>query len=69
MTSKEFVVIIEQLKREKRITYIDAIVSYCEKNNIETDTVGKLISKPLKEKIEVEARNLNLLQKTGSLPI
>ena len=69
MTSKEFVVIIEQLKREKKITYIDAIVSYCEKNNIETDTVGKLISKPLKEKIEVEARNLNLLQKTGSLPI
>lgn len=69
MTSKEFVVIIEQLKREKRISYIDAIVSYCEKNNIETDTVGKLISKPLKEKIEVEARNLNLLQKTGSLPI
>tara|TARA_B100001057_G_scaffold480375_1_gene553159 strand:- start:297 stop:506 length:210 start_codon:yes stop_codon:yes gene_type:complete len=69
VTSKEFVVIIEQLKREKRITYIDAIVSYCEKNNIETDTVGKLISKPLKEKIEVEARNLNLLQKTGSLPI
>ena len=61
--------IIEQLKREKKISYIDAIVSYCEKNNIETDTVGKLISKPLKEKIEVEARNLNLLQKTGSLPI
>ena len=69
MTSKEFVIIIEKLKREKRISYIDAIVSYCEKNNIETDTVGKLISKPLKEKIEVEARNLNLLQKTGSLPI
>ncbi len=69
MTSKEFVIIIEKLKREKKISYIDAIVSYCEKNNIETDTVGKLISKPLKEKIEVEARNLNLLQKTGSLPI
>ena len=69
MTSKEFVVIIEQLKREKRISYIDAIVSYCEKNNIETYTLGKLISKPFKEKIEVEARNLNLLHKTGSLPI
>tara|TARA_B100001113_G_C20706084_1_gene447310 strand:- start:70 stop:279 length:210 start_codon:yes stop_codon:yes gene_type:complete len=69
VTSKEFVIIIEKLKREKKISYIDAIVSYCEKNNIETDTVGKLISKPLKEKIEVEARNLNLLQKTGSLPI
>ena len=69
MTSKEFVIIIEKLKREKKISYIDAIVSYCEKNNIETDTVGKSISKPLKEKIEVEARNLNLLQKTGSLPI
>ena len=69
MTSKEFVIIIEKLKREKKISYIDAIVSYCEKNKIETDTVGTLISKPLKEKIEVEARNLNLLQKTGSLPI
>ena len=65
MTSKEFVIIIEKLKREKKISYIDAIVSYCEKNNIETDTVGKLISKPLKEKLKYEAQQLNFMKKTS----
>ena len=69
MTSKEFVIIIEKIKRDKKVSYIDAIVDYCDKHGIDTATVGKLISKPLKEKIEDEARNLNLLQKTGSLPI
>ena len=69
MTSKEFVIIIEKIKRDKKVSYIDAIVDYCDKHGIDTASVGKLISKPSKEKIEAEARNLNLLQKTGSLPI
>lgn len=46
-------------------TYIDAIIVFCEKNNIEVESVPKLISKPLKEKIRCEATQLNFLKKTS----
>jgi hypothetical protein len=32
------------------MNYIDAIVYFCEQNNIDVESVPKLISKPLKEK-------------------
>ena len=72
MNSKEFSLIIEGIVREKRpITYMDAIIHYCEQNNIEVETVGRLISKALKEKIQVEASKANLIkiEQTGKLPI
>jgi hypothetical protein len=47
------------------MNYIDAIVHFCEKNNIDLDSVPKLISKPLKEKIKCEATELNFLKKTS----
>ena len=51
------------------MSYMDAVVYYCEENDIEIETVGKFISKVLKEKIELEARDLNYLPKVGKLPI
>ena len=36
------------------MSYIDSIVFFCEKNNIDVESVPKLISKPLKEKIKCE---------------
>ena len=47
------------------INYIDAIVYFCEQNNIDLESVPKLISKPLKEKIKYEAMELNFLKKTS----
>jgi hypothetical protein len=47
------------------MNYIDAIVHFCEHNNIDVESVPKLISKPLKEKIKYEAMELNFLKKTS----
>lgn len=47
------------------MNYIDAIVYFCEKNNIDLESVPKLISKPLKEKIKCDAMELNFLKKTS----
>jgi hypothetical protein len=47
------------------MNYIDAIVHFCESNNIDLESVPKLISKPLKEKIKYEAMELNFLKKTS----
>tara|TARA_Y100000590_G_scaffold123976_1_gene141829 strand:+ start:13837 stop:14082 length:246 start_codon:yes stop_codon:yes gene_type:complete len=69
LTSKKFALKIEEIVKEKRISYIDAVVYYCEKNNIDTGTVGNLINKSLKEKIKGEAENLNFLPKSSTLPL
>ena len=64
--SSKFTQEIERIVQENRdISYIDAILSFCEVNNIELETVPKLISKPLKEKLKYEAMNLNFLKKTS----
>jgi len=47
------------------MNYIDAIIYFCEKNNIDLESVAKLISKPLKEKIKYDAMELNFLKKTS----
>ena len=48
------------------MSYIDAVVYFCEKNRIDVESVSKLISKPLKEKIKYEAMELNFLKKSSS---
>jgi hypothetical protein len=55
---------IEQYVLQTKLSYIDAILEYCELKGIEMEVVGKLISKPLKEKIKFEAIELNYLTAT-----
>ena len=68
-TPKTFTLEIEKIVREKEITHMDAVLWYCQKEGIEPETVGSLISKGLKEKIEANARELNFLPRTAQLPV
>jgi hypothetical protein len=56
---------VEKLVIEEQVSYIDAIIAFCEINKIDLESVPKLISKPLKEKIKFEAMELNFLKKTS----
>ena len=71
VSKEKFASDIEALVLETKMNYIDAIVLYCEKNGIEIESVGKLISKPLKDKVKFVATELNYLKKTtrGKLPL
>ena len=63
---------IETLVLEnKDMNHLDAIVHFCDKNSIDVESVPKLISKPLKEKIKCDALELNFMKKTSraKLPI
>ncbi len=62
---------IEGIVKDKRITHMDAVIWYCDENGLDPSQVSSLISKSLKEKIQVEASNLNMLKipKCGVLPI
>jgi|TARA_R110000868_G_scaffold38431_3_gene134496 hypothetical protein len=64
--SRRFAEEIESIAHtNKGMKYIDAIVFFCEKNNLDVESIPKLISKPLKEKLKCEAIELNLLKKTS----
>ena len=57
---------IEQLVlNQEDMNYIDAIVYFCDLNSIDLESVPKLISKPLKEKIKYEASELNFLKRSS----
>lgn len=64
---------VEQIVKKSNgfLNYIEAIVIYCEDNDIDLETVPKLLSKPLKEKLKADAHKLNYIHKssTAKLPI
>lgn len=64
LSADKFSIDIERYVRDNQCNYIEGIVQYCEENEIELDTVSKLISKPLKEKLRNTAAELNFLKKT-----
>ena len=55
--------------KEKKITHMDAVLWYCQKEGLELEGINSLISKALKEKIEADARELNFLPRQAKLPI
>ena len=71
LTPQKFAMEIEKIVAEGDFNYIDAICYYCETNNIEVESVSKLISKPLKERLKWDATRLNFMKPTSraKLPI
>lgn len=75
ISSKEesinFSVQIENIAKDKHISYMDAIIFYCEETGFEIEVAAKLISASLKSKIKIEAEELHFLPKsdTAKLPI
>jgi len=67
----QFSLEIEEMVYMKDITYIDAIVEYCETTGFEIEQAAKLISVVLKSKIQIEAENLHYIKpsSTSQLPL
>ena len=66
MTAARFSQEVEKIAVDNpEMNYIDSVIPYCELNEIELDSVNKLISKPLKEKLRHEAQQLNFMKKTS----
>ena len=62
ITPNKFAIIVEDIVRKKRVSYIDAVVLYCTENQIDPSTTKSMINKQLKEKIAYEAQKLNLMK-------
>jgi len=69
LTTAKFSTMIEEIVRDKRIPYMEAVVHYCETENMEIEVAAKLLSAVVKSKIEAEAQDLNYLPRVAKLPI
>ena len=68
-TSSDFYTKIQALVIKTNLTYMDAILHYCDMNGMEPETAAALVNTKLKAQIREEAENLNFLPKTAKLPL
>lgn len=69
-TANEFSLYIETRVATKDLSYMDAVINYCEEVDIEIESIKSLINKSLKEKLHNEAIERNFFKKkTGTLPL
>jgi hypothetical protein len=73
MASREeknkFSMMIMEMALRERIDHMDAVTSYCERNNLEIEVAATLINDSLKGIIESEAMDLRFLPRGSKLPI
>ncbi len=73
MASREeknnFSMMIMNMAILEKIDHMDAITSYCERNNLEIEVAASLINDSLKSIIEGEAMELRYLPRGGKLPL
>ena len=62
---------IEEIVYMKDVSYMDAVLLYCEENNVEIEVAASLINDNIKYQIQLEAEELHFLPKsnTTKLPI
>lgn len=62
---------LEQLIQEHNLSYMDAIIHYCERNDVEIEVVASMVKNNPRVKLalQTEGEALNFLPKTAKLPI
>jgi len=71
LTVSTFQIIVETCVHKKGMGYLEAIMWYCEENNVEIEAIAALIRKSevIKSKLEAECEDQNMIQKQPRLPI
>ena len=60
---------VEEAVRDLSLSYMDAILHLCEKNNIDPEDTKKYISPVIKDKLEADAIRLNFISGGGSVEL
>lgn len=69
LSKEEFCRKVEALVLEKNLSYLESVLSIQEQNQMDYSLVAKFLSQPLREKLEKEAQDLNLIKKVkNTLP-
>ena len=65
----EYSLYIEGKVAAQDISYMEAIIQYCEEVDIDVESISKLINQSLKDKVQIEAEDGNYFKKRGKLPL
>lgn len=71
VTTEKFISEVEKLVNNYNLDYMDAIIHYCEKNNLELEAAASIIKSnaKMKAKLQSEGEVLNFLPKRAKLPL
>ena len=71
LTTEKFIKDIENLVSKYNLDYMDAVVHYCETNNVEIEAAAVFIRNNvrIKSKLQTECEELNFLPKRAHLPL
>jgi hypothetical protein len=58
-----FCQIIEKMVFERKIPYLEAVCEYITENNIDPSSASRLLNSNIKQKIEYEATQLNMINR------
>lgn len=65
----DFANLIFKIVKTKQITYLEAIIEYCETTGLEISVAASLVNQNLKHFLRQDGEDINLLSKSGRLPI
>jgi wyosine [tRNA(Phe)-imidazoG37] synthetase (radical SAM superfamily) len=61
---------LDKMVKEKQMTYMEAILKYTNDVDCEIEMVAKMLNKQIKDKIEAEAYELNMMKdRSSKLPL
>lgn len=66
LTKEEFIREVETFVRRDGMGYAEAIIYICEEKGFDPEDITAFITKPLKEKLKLEAVNNNILKSKKS---
>ena len=69
LTKKRFEKMVEEKVTTLSMSYMDAILKVCEDRTIDPGDVSKFITPVIKQKVEAEAINLNMMNGGNTLPL
>ena len=61
---------LDAMVRDKKISYMEAILKYTDDVDCEIEKVAKMLNRSIKDKIEAEAYELNMMKdRSSKLPL
>lgn len=67
--SNDFSQWIERQHADSGVSRMDLIIEYCQRRQIDIESISPLINRTLKERIRLEAEEARLMRPTGRLPL
>lgn len=68
-SANDFSLHIEKKVAVTKMSYMEAVLDYCKENYLEPEDISTLINKSLRDKIEMNFRELNYLPRQAQLDV